>query len=296
MKLSCLIGMSVVLALFGLSSNSVWASIPVTQIDGIQLSVRPATIRLIPGYANWWWLEGGVPELESCHAKSALLEPFESVVCPHIPDRTAVFGLDLAWSPWPAWETAPHRPQPGELFISEVNWAGSYRGTQSLTTDEWIELYNATADPLLLDGSQLHGVLSSQEALALPASAIVPPFGYWILGRLASGSSVLSRDPDWVVPSLRLNNEQSGLVLKSSDGTVLDAIPSGAWQAGTNDTAHGKRASAQRFFDDTAPTTAWSSWGSCLQIDSQCGTTPIVWLDPDAIGFTGATPWAASLR
>ena len=66
---------------------------------------------------------------------------------------------------------------PGSVVINEVAWMGT--GALS-TSDEWIELYNATAQPISLEGWRLH---TADQGMTLTLHAVIAPHGYYLIER-----------------------------------------------------------------------------------------------------------------
>ncbi len=180
----------------------------------------------------------------------------------------------------------------GDLLISEVSWAGSYDGSTSRTTDEWLELYNPTEKLWNLKGLKLTGVRSNGATFTLVGDFALGPYSYFLIGKVEGSSTFLRFSPDYVYSTLVLSNSRAGIQVFGTNGELLDAIPEGEWQAGVNDTTQLQRATAQR--NIFAPTQDWSSWFTCsLQGVSACQTQAIGWRENTH--HTLGTPWQASL-
>lgn len=175
-------------------------------------------------------------------------------------------------------------PQPGQVFISEINWAGSFSAHDNLANDEWIELINMSPEPINLLGLEIVGAAAGGSTITLQDSIVLPPYGLVILSRLEKSESLIQSASSYRVPHLSLSNTQAGLTLRLSDGTVLDVVPTGAWQVGKNTTTSPrKRASAQRknFILDAVST--WDNWSDCVQEPSDwCTELARRSLHPDA--------------
>ncbi len=200
-------------------------------------------------------------------------------------------GELVLWSP----EVPEDRPtERGHLYITEVNWAGSYLGESSNSNDEWIELYNPTGTPWSLQGVTLTNVRRSHGSYTFSANAWIPAYGYVVLARVKGQSTTLLYPANVYDTSLSLSNTEAGIQLFSATGELLDQTPSGEWQAGLNDTTGLKRASAQRDMNQLSEelSEGWSSWGTCT--DAARCILPSEWQT-----VTGeqnlATPWQASL-
>ena len=114
-----------------------------------------------------------------------------------------------------------------DLAINEVAWAGHAGHTQ----DEWIELYNNTAQTISLEGWHLYAT-DGQPDLAL--SGDVPPHGYYLIER-TDDQTVSDIPGDWVGSfGTGLSNAGETLVLEDSAGTIVDTANAsqGEWPAG----------------------------------------------------------------
>ncbi len=123
------------------------------------------------------------------------------------------------------------------VIINEVMWAGS---TVS-TSDEWIELYNPTDNNVDISGWLLeHAAGSSLPGLTLPANSTIGPHGYFIISNFAKdhASNAFKVDVDWVTSSISLLNTNNGnLILKNSNGEVIDQASGTPWLAGESASA-----------------------------------------------------------
>mgnify|MGYP001561299753 FL=1 len=112
----------------------------------------------------------------------------------------------------------------GDVVINEVAWAGS--GDNS--NDEWIELYNTTSQAVDLGGWVIEDDGSPSYKIA---SGTVAPHGYFLI---EDNENAISNVAANAVINLSLANAGDSLVLKNSDGVVVDKVNSGggAWYAG----------------------------------------------------------------
>ncbi len=136
-----------------------------------------------------------------------------------------------------------------DVVINEIMWMGSYEGTTSHATDEWVELYNTTANPISLSGWQL----TSINLPAFPVNSVIPANGYYLVSHFdkTSGSSVLNVTPDWVNSSISLANAPAcaTIDLVRADSVVTDTMAcntNGSYFAGLNDTTNRIRRSMER--------------------------------------------------
>jgi len=122
-----------------------------------------------------------------------------------------------------------------QVLISEVAWAG----TSASSSDEWIELYNATGEPIDLAGWTL---MIGEAAIPLGAaegstseirSTVVDAGSFFLLER-TDDTTVSDLEAD-IIYRGSLSNVGSDLVLLDSAGEVADAVrfAETGWPAGT---------------------------------------------------------------
>ncbi len=182
--------------------------------------------------------------------------------------------------------------QAGEVVISEVMWAGSFNGEQSVSNDEWLELANPTNQRFNLRGAKIEHAVMGGNTLLINVELVIEPYGYVVIGRLAGNKTQLARDADWVTSSLSLNNDQAELVLRAQNGVELDHTPAGSWQAGRNDAVLQKRAAAQRLHLNL-PGDDWSNWSTCAIDSPACLAVTRFWRSN--LGQNQGTPWQPSV-
>lgn len=182
--------------------------------------------------------------------------------------------------------------EPGQLLITEVMWPGSYKGTVSMTQDEWLEVFNASTQTLDLGGIEIKNAGISGASLFIPTDYHLPPLSYFMVGAREGDLTLLSKDPDWVTSQLSLSNSKSNLSLVSVTGIELDALPGGSWKAGINQLTDRKRSSAQRK-STILPGNDWSNWTDCLT-EFLLPNPPLYW-KPGGAGHTCGSPWQATI-
>jgi len=114
-----------------------------------------------------------------------------------------------------------------DVVINEVAWAG-HAGHAG---DEWIELYNNTAQTISLQGWRLYAS-DGQPDLALCGD--IPPHGYYLAER-TDARTVSDVPADWVGSfGTGLSNSGERLILADSDGVTVDNANAGGggWPAG----------------------------------------------------------------
>ena len=133
----------------------------------------------------------------------------------------SIFGnSDLSTSGNTTYFTASHMP----IIINEVAWAGNIASPYA----EWIELKNRTIYSLNLSGFYL----SAEDGTPhIPLSGTIPPNGYFLIGRGASGDIFSDVVVDLAVPFSGL----SGGAGLSNDGEVLSLIFGGGVSTSTVD-------------------------------------------------------------
>lgn len=151
-----------------------------------------------------------------------------------------------------------------DIVINELFWSGS----TASTADEWVELYNSTANTINLTGWTLEGAGSGSEAIELSGS--LDSGNYFLLSNYVSSSSAIadSIDSTQVDSSLNLNNSGEQLVLKDLHGNTIDLTPVGSWAAGENGS---NKVSMQRNVTPGIGSDS-SSWFSCLVVECNSDT------------------------
>lgn len=162
-------------------------------------------------------------------------------------------------------------PSAGPIIINEVAWAGADRAA----TAEWIELFNASPEPIDLEGWCL---VSSDGAPDIRLRGMIPPH---ISGDPTAGFFLLERDNDGSVPGIAadlvyrgaLTDSGETLFLCDPDGNLVDTAnaPSDQaseippWPAGIDAQGVPSYASMERLdyrLHDTPDN--WSSWSGEL--------------------------------
>lgn len=113
------------------------------------------------------------------------------------------------------------------VIISELSWSG----TAAATADEWLELYNTTAQTITLNG----WVLTSTNGLSLSlGSGLIAPNAYFLIERT---DDFATSEPADLTTSFGngLNNNGDTLFLSDNNGLLIDTANAdgGPWPAGT---------------------------------------------------------------
>jgi uncharacterized repeat protein (TIGR01451 family) len=117
---------------------------------------------------------------------------------------------------------------PGDVVVNEVAWGG----TAASSADEWIELYNTTAQPLPLAGWRLY---SADGGPDVTLSGSIPPHGYYLIERTAD-DTVSDVPADWIGSfGTGLSNSGEVLTLTDQAAQVIDTAnqDGGGWPAGS---------------------------------------------------------------
>jgi len=111
---------------------------------------------------------------------------------------------------------------PSPVMLGEISWAGSSRST----SDEWIELWNQSDQPIQIGQWTLHGAADNGKTLTLPADAIIPPQGTFIISNYAANDlkSVLLSTPNVVTTTVSLSNSVFKIQLIDSNGVLVDEV------------------------------------------------------------------------
>lgn len=239
--------------------------------ETVSLRLEPAPENVLtevfptPFLSAWWQTQPGVLSegLDDCHFGSSLWWPRQFEPCY---SATQSVFWERRGQTLPSDSHEPNTaaaPQPGDVMISEVNWAGSFRGNTNLASDEWIEISNITPEPLELQGSAIRGAKAGGGTLRLEQSVVIAPFGQVVISRLPTEESQLAHQADLVIAQLSLSNTEAALLLISPTGQQLDRTPSGPWQRGSNDLSPQLRTSAQRHFAAPLLSSSWDGWFDC---------------------------------
>ncbi len=123
------------------------------------------------------------------------------------------------------WTITLALPGSGDVVINEVGWAG----TAASTSDEWIELYNASPYDVDLTG----WTLDDGGDISITLSGVIPAQGYFLLER--SDDSTISDIPADQIYVGGLSNTGETLVLRNAGGAPVDTAngDGGLWPAGT---------------------------------------------------------------
>ncbi len=125
-----------------------------------------------------------------------------------------------------SWTTVVGQPSTGEVVINEVAWSG----TAASAFDEWIELYNLSANAVDLTGWTL---ISSDNSPNIVLSGTIPAGGYFLLERTDDNTvSDIAADQIYIGD---MSNGGESLTLRDAANTVVDTANGngGAWPAGS---------------------------------------------------------------
>jgi cardiolipin synthase len=167
----------------------------------------------------------------------------------------AMAALVLFWGSWGGARMARGASPPGkplaqaslgDVVINEVGWMG----TQANGSDEWIELYNTTDQPIDLSGWTL---TAADGTPSIALSGTIPARGYFLLER-TDDNAVSNLAADLVYgndgTTWALKNTGETLELRDASDALIDAAngDGGGWPAGDNPT----KATMERI-DPTTP-------------------------------------------
>ncbi|MDD5672427.1 MAG: lamin tail domain-containing protein, partial [Candidatus Omnitrophica bacterium] len=111
------------------------------------------------------------------------------------------------------------------VYISEIAWAGS-----SLSTaDEWIELANPTEQDVMIGNWKITGAGASGKALVLPADALIPAGGAFLISNYPSDDPhcSLNIQPDVVTTTISISNGILDIQLFDADDQLVDRAGDG---------------------------------------------------------------------
>ncbi len=155
-----------------------------------------------------------------------------------IPQSTTIYHIYQP-APQPQVQPAP-QTQPSyysyqylDVVINEIAWMGT-----SEATDEWLELYNNTDQPIDSTGF----ILESQDrGLKINLSGVLPAKGFWLLER-TDDSTIVDLKADQIYTG-SLSDAGEVLELRDGNRNLIDFVDcSSGWFAGSKE----KRASMER--------------------------------------------------
>ncbi|HED03302.1 MAG TPA: lamin tail domain-containing protein [Candidatus Fraserbacteria bacterium] len=165
--------------------------------------------------------------------------------------RWLIIAFLMALASLSHWQVAPaQQGRAPAVVINEIAWAG----TAASVSDEWIELYNNTAQDIDLTGWTLSWAKVSihfeegQEGSSTKTvnGSVIPAHGFYLLER-TDDNTVSDIDADLVYTGL-LSNKGVSLVLRDERDVIVDTTNNdgGAWTAGTAGKAEVPYASMER--------------------------------------------------
>lgn len=113
--------------------------------------------------------------------------------------------------------------QPSAVF-NEIAWAG----TTTSANDEWIELYNPTAQEVDVTG---YKIVAADGSPSVTLKGMMLPYGFFLLERTDDATTPALAD---MLYTGALSNETEILRLYDASGTLIDEVA--GWSAGDNET------------------------------------------------------------
>jgi len=148
------------------------------------------------------------------------------------PTLTTTPTLSPTPSPTPSLTPTPTPSSPSPatptVVINEIAWMG----TASSSNDEWLELYNTTANSVDMSGWTLKAKDGTPD---IALSGTMVPFGFYLLER--TNDHVISNITADKIYVGALGNGGENLELRDGSGNLQDSAPfQSAWPAGDNNT------------------------------------------------------------
>ncbi len=155
-------------------------------------------------------------------------------------------------------------PKPGDLFFSELAWAGS----SADGNDEWIELYNKASIPLLLDGLTITHASNGDKDFVFADTRhtinrhVILPHDYAVISEFDKDHSAIDVTPAVVGNNTMYlrNNITVTYQLKNSKGKIIDSAFFDGTFGGRFGTAQGEMVKTMERNKDLADGTKLSSW------------------------------------
>lgn len=159
------------------------------------------------------------------------------------------------------------------VVINEVAWSG----TEASSRDEWIELYNNTAQTADLSGWTLSfgeveiSLSKVQSSTVEVRNSAIPANGFYLLER--TDDDTVSNIAADLIYKGGLSNDGETLILRDSEGNIVDTanIDGGGWPAGTGG-------------DEEPP---YPPYASMERIDSRVADTDDNWGTNDGVTRNG---------
>jgi len=168
-----------------------------------------------------------------------------------------------------------------EIVINEIGWSG----TQASSFDEWIELYNTTAQTIDLTGCTL---LADDGSPNINLTGTISANGFFILER--TDDNTISNIAADQIYSGTLSNAGETLRLYSPSGELIDTanIAGGAWPAGDSDL----RTSMERKDNTSDSASAWGTNNGVIKSGSDAQGNVILGSPGqlNSLRFSTATP------
>ena len=112
-------------------------------------------------------------------------------------------------------------PEPGELVITEIMSNPAAVGD---TQGEWVEIWNGTDRPLLLNNLVIKDNGSNRHVITSSANLVIQPRGYWVLGREADMGLNGGVLVDYVVKNFSLTNNADEVIICLPDERIVDQV------------------------------------------------------------------------
>ena len=123
-----------------------------------------------------------------------------------------------------------------QVVIDEVLWAGS----DTSSSDEWIELLNASTNEVDLSGWKVQYLNSAglfATFFTFEQGSVLNAGEHCIVAHYSASASRLVDEPCWIAPSITLSNTKLLLKLVDAEGVVIDTVGDGTSPfAGANPT------------------------------------------------------------
>lgn len=163
------------------------------------------------------------------------LTPFPSITPTPLPTFTPLPTPSLTPSPSLPLITITQTLSPSPIVesssvavaINEIAWMG----TATSSADEWMELYNATGNPIDLSGWTLKSLTGSNPDPIIVLSGIIQPFGYFLLER-TNDTTISDISADQIYTGA-LSDSGEILELRDASGNLHDRVSNtGGWYVG----------------------------------------------------------------
>ena len=158
------------------------------------------------------------------------VEPPQEAQPQETPEPTLTPTLTPTPEVEPPAEVQPQETE-GQIVINEIAWMGT-GSAATLSSDEWLELYNTTSSSVDVSGWRLKSLTDNSPDIIILASKTIEPFGFFLMER-TSDDTISDISADQIYTG-NLNDGGEILELRDKEGNLQDLVSKSndGWYAG----------------------------------------------------------------